>query len=102
MHPRITEGEAFLAAGGVGAVRHYKIQMAAARRHDLAPVWISSRDGQILMDQRNDGGTFSDRAAYALHGARTHVADGEHARHVRLERGGQPTPRVACAGITRE
>src|SRR5438093_3198940 len=29
MHPRFAGGEAFLAAGGVGRVRHYKVEMAA-------------------------------------------------------------------------
>mgnify|MGYP003694014141 CR=1 FL=1 len=58
-------------------------------------------DGQVLVDQRDDGCAFADRAAYALYRARAHVADREHARHVRLERRGQAARRSACARADR-
>src|SRR5258706_11530534 len=54
------------------------------------------------MDQRHDGRTFSDGAAYALHGTRTHVADGEHARYVRLQRRRRAARRKSSAGATGE
>ena len=59
----------------------------------------SGRDRQVLVNQRDDGGTFPDRAAHALHGARAHVADGEHARHARLERAGEALRRALGARL---
>jgi hypothetical protein len=39
MHPRIAGGEALFAPGRVGAIRHYKVEMAALRGHQrIAPV----------------------------------------------------------------
>ena len=51
----------------------------------LLDVSNSRRDRQILMNQRDDGRALPDRRADALHRARAHVADGEHAWHARLE-----------------
>ena len=82
-----------------------EVKMAAARRHDAAPVRVpryQAATGQILMDQRDDGRAFPDRAAHALDGTRTDVADGEHARHGRLERGRQAARRADRARLARQ
>src|SRR6266540_2677269 len=54
-----------------------------------------TRGGQMLMNESDDRRSFTDRTAHALHRARAHVADGEHAANARLERSG----RVFCGGI---
>src|SRR5262245_55791905 len=60
----------------------------------------SCGEREMLVDERNRGGAFADRAADALHRARAHVADGEYARHRRLERSG--APRVRRARLPRQ
>src|SRR6185436_542046 len=73
-----------------------------SRRTSNACSACSSRACEMLVDQSDDRRAFADRAADALHRARTHVADGVHARNSRLERRRQPAGSNAGASLAGE
>ena len=88
MKPGVALFQAFLASQGARNDLANAVQMGACFSHDasshLLQAW-TRRMREKAVDRLYDLCAFADRASHTLYRSRSYVADGEHARHGRLE-----------------